>query len=490
MGDPVEVDLARIEPLAKAQADCPLVVDLDGTLLKSDLLVESFASLLRLRSLEALKAPGWLLSGKARLKQRLANSADLDVTKLPYREELLNYLREEAKAGRQLVLATAADEKLALEVAEHLGLFDIVIASDGSNNLDGSRKLDALRKCLGDGEFDYIGNARCDLEIWRHARKALVVAPERGVEPAVRKAHRQVEVLIPPAPRLFALLKAIRCHQWLKNALIFVPLLTAQQLLNPAAVVASLLAFWAFSLSASAVYLLNDLLDLANDRAHPRKRNRPFAAGDLPLVHGIALIPLLLLAGIGLAAMVSPQFLAVLGLYLVLTTSYSFKLKEIALVDVTLLAGLYTLRVIGGAAAIAVVPSFWLLAFSMFLFFGLALVKRFAELLVVREQARSRSRGRDYRVADMHSVHSMGSASSYLAVLVMALYINNPDVVSHYAHPQLLWLICPLMLYWVSRMWLKAGRGEMHDDPLVFAFRDRTTRLLGIAMVAIAIGAA
>jgi 4-hydroxybenzoate polyprenyltransferase/phosphoserine phosphatase len=489
MGDPVEIGLARAEPVAEATVDCPLVVDLDGTLLKSDLLVESFTSLLREQPLAALRAPGWLLGGKAHLKQRLADSAGLDVSKLPYRKELLAYLRKEAKAGRQLVLATAAAEKLALEVAQHLGLFDIVVASDGTNNLDGIRKLAALRKCLGDAEFDYIGNASCDLAIWRHARKALVVAPERGVEPALRSKHPQVELLVPAGPRLYPLLKAVRCHQWLKNLLIFAPLVTAQQLLNPSALLASLLAFWAFSLCASAVYLLNDLLDLASDRGHPRKRRRPFAAGDLPLAHGFALIPLLLLAGVGMAALVSPQFLAVLGVYLALTTTYSFKLKEIALVDVILLAGLYTLRVVGGAAAIAVMPSFWLLAFSMFLFLGLALVKRCAELLVVREQARTSSRGRDYRVTDMHYLQSMGSASSYLAVLVIALYINSPDVVSQYTHPQMLWLICPLLLYWVSRMWLKAGRGEMHDDPLVFAVRDRTTRAVGMAMLAIAIGA-
>ena len=465
---------ARPAPAPTAEA-APLCVDLDGTLLRSDLLYESLLALLRTRPWLALALPFWLLRGKAYLKRRLAEASGLDVADLPYDERVLALLR--ATPARPRVLCTASDLRLAEAVARHTGLFEEVLASDGARNLAGARKAQVLVERFAERGFDYAGNGTVDLHVWKRARRAWVVnAPVALARSAAGHCEVEHHLHAPAAPRGW--LRALRLHQWLKNLLVFLPLLASHRFLEAGAVLAALGAFLAFGLCASGVYLLNDLLDLPSDRRHPRKRSRPFAAGELPLLHGLLAAPLLTVAAFALAFAVSPWFAAALGAYFAATLAYSFWLKRVVMVDVVLLAGLYTVRIIAGAAAIGVALSFWLLAFSMFLFLSLAMLKRYTELQAMLGEGRSGASGRGYAVEDLPLLQSLGASAGYCAVLVLALYINSPESLALYARPQVLWLICPLLLYWMSRVWVVAHRGGMHDDPVVFAARDRVSQVV------------
>jgi 4-hydroxybenzoate polyprenyltransferase/phosphoserine phosphatase len=464
---------------------CPLCVDLDGTLVRSDLLVEALFGLMGQDFFAALRAPFWLLSGKAHLKAEVSRRVDLDVTTLPYNDRLLGYLRDERARDRHLVLATASPAKYARAVAEHLGLFDDVVATEGTKNLAGAHKAEALVERFGEHGFDYVGNARPDLAVWSRARRAVLVNPECGIEAAARQIIPVETVLDTGRPSLRDYFRTLRPHQWAKNLLVFLPLLAAHRLGDPVLLTQAIVAFVAFCLCASSVYILNDLIDLPADRAHACKRTRPFAAGLIPPAHGVMLLPALLLAAFGLALLLPWLFVAILGLYYLSTLTYSVWLKRVVLVDVILLAGLYTLRVLAGAAAIAVVPSFWLLAFSMFLFLSLALAKRYAELKALLTQGKDKPLRRGYAASDLEALISLGSASGYMAVLVLALYINSSEVQVLYRYPQAIWLLCPLLLYWISRVWLGAHRGKLHEDPVVFALWDHVSRWLMVIAAAI-----
>ena len=467
----------------------PLFVDLDGTLIKSDLLIESFFALAMKDPRCLFLVPFWLLRGKAHLKERIAERVDLVPGLLPFNSAFMEFLRGEAGKGRVMILATASDQKLARKVADHVGIFHGVLASDGRSNMAGERKLKAILGASGEGRFDYAGNATVDLKIWPHAREAILVGPDSGVEDAARRVAQVGQVFDQRKRGALLYLKAMRVHQWLKNLLVFVPLLMAHAWDSSTAIVQSVQAFLAFGLCASSVYLLNDLLDLPSDRAHPRKRRRPFAAGDIPLLHGLWLMPGLLIAGLAVAASLPAMFIVSLVAYLAITLAYSLHLKSYVLIDVMVLAGLYTLRVIGGAFAIETVPTFWLLAFSMCIFLSLALVKRCSELISLSGIDRPKAAGRDYNANDLAYLASMGTASGYLSVLVLALFINSPEVAPKYAHLEVLWLLCPLVLYWVSRLWVKTGRGEMEDDPIIFTLKDRGSRFVIVASIVVVVAA-
>lgn len=456
----------------------PLCVDLDGTLVRTDLLIESVFALLKQNILFLILLPLWLLKGKHHLKQQIADRVELDVGLLPYHEPFVDYLKQQRAAGRRLILATASNLKFAKAVADHLGLFDDVLASDEQTNLSGRQKLERLRSRFGDGNFDYAGNARADVPIWAHAGEVILVNPERGVRAAVERGGRTALIFDGGTGKFTLYLKAMRLEHWLKNILVFVPLALAHQFHDPESLVRAGLAFLAFGLCASSVYLLNDLLDLPADREHPTKRHRPFAAGRISILYGTALIPGLLAASIAVAFLLPLEFVWVLGFYYVMTLAYSLRLKRAALVDVLVLAGLYTLRIIAGAAAVSVVLSFWLLAFSLFLFLSLALVKRYTELLALPEQGRDRAAGRGYYTVDLETLAHFGSSSAFMAVLVLAFYINSDAVKALYTRPEVLWLLCPLLIYLVSRIWLLARRNDLHQDPMVFAIRDRRSQWL------------
>jgi 4-hydroxybenzoate polyprenyltransferase len=458
----------------------PLVVDLDGTLIRSDVLIECGFAFVKSAPHRFYEPLLWLMQGgKPNLKARLADATNLDVTALPYDADVLEWLKDERTAGRTLVLATASHERYANAISDHLGLFDQTFATHNDVNLSAHQKRDKLVAEFGEKGFDYAGNSHDDVPVWAVAERAYVVNPSVGVERAARK-QGNVERVIDARPAWArTLAKSLRLHQWLKNLLIFLPLLAAHQASDLSLVMATLLAFLSFGLCASSVYLLNDLLDLDDDRHHPAKRKRPLASGALPLLWGAGLFPVLLVVGLAVGwIFLPPEFVAVLLGYYALTLAYSMYLKRRVMLDVVVLALLYTTRIVAGSAAIDARLTFWLLAFSMFIFLSLALVKRYAELYSLKARGLVKTRGRGYVASDLSLISSLGAASGYLSVLVLALYIQDKNTTSLYRHPQLIWLACPLLLYWVSRTWLVAHRGQMHDDPIIFAAKDRGSWLI------------
>jgi 4-hydroxybenzoate polyprenyltransferase len=466
----------------------PLVVDLDGTLIRTDMLVETASQFLIQHPFQCFKPLLWLMRGKTVLKTELAQRVQMDVSALPYNTDVLDWVRAEKRNGRRLVLATASHRMLAQQVAQHLNLFDEVLATEGDTNLKSAAKAQALVDRFGEAGFDYVGNDWPDLEVWAKAHTAHVVDAPAGLLDRARAQGAVGQVFASELPAAWmAMLKAMRLHQWMKNLLVFVPLMAAHQYADAPRDVLAVLAFVIFSLTASSVYLLNDLVDVLDDRHHARKRHRPFACGALSLITGWALWPLLLVVAVVLSVWLMPWLFSFsLGIYFVLTVAYSLHLKQLAVVDVLTLAALYTLRIIAGAAAIDVAVSFWLLLFSMFIFLSLALIKRYSELKVARDAGKTGAlRGRGYEPDDLELVSSLGGSAGFIAVLVLALYIQDGQAAHLYAAPQLIWLACPVMLFWISRAWLIAHRGRMHDDPIVFALKDKVSWGVGVFMVAV-----
>lgn len=463
----------------------PLVVDLDGTLIHTDMLHESALKILRDNPLDTLRIPYWLAHGKAVLKRHLADRTDFDPSSLPYNHELLNWLNEQRNEGRKLILCTASDHSIATKISDHLGIFDGVIASEGSINLAGKNKAGALELRYGKGGFDYAGNSVSDLAVWECARQAIVVNASKGLMKQAR-AHCKVErIFHSPIIGFSSWGRVLRVHQWMKNLLLFIPLFAAHQITNLNTWQALIFAFASFSICASSVYIANDLLDLESDRHHPRKCNRPFASGLVPVWMGVLLAPILFIVSLALGQHVGGRFLTWMIFYFILTCGYSWGIKRLIMVDCITLAMLYTIRIVAGAAAASMGLSFWLLAFSVFLFLSLAFVKRYAELEVQILQGKQKAHGRGYRTSDATLLQTMGISSGFAAVLVLALYLNSDKVVMLYRIPELIWGTVPVMLFWVSWMWIKAHRGEMHDDPLVFAIKDKASLAAGVMFAAI-----
>ena len=463
----------------------PLCVDLDGTLVKTDTFAQALLLLIRTRPAALFSIPRWASGGLAAFKRRIAQEIELDPAVLPYHLGLLAFLKSEHAKGSELILVTASDALPARAVAEHLGLFSDVMASDGVINLKAVRKRDALIARFGAKGFDYAGNSTDDLPVWEAAAGIIAVNPCAPVYRALKNSSARIFEDRPA--RLKTWLKALRVHQWAKNVLIFLPMLLAHELTTPSLYVKAALAFFAFSFAASAIYVFNDLFDLHADQHHPRKKNRPFAAGNLSLMAAAVAAPLLVLAALGTAQLLPAAFTGILLTYLAVTTLYSWRLKQLALIDVMTLAGLYAIRIFAGTEAYGVETSTWLIALSIFLFFSLAMVKRYAEL---REASQGhadavRIRRRGYCAADLPLLAGFGAGSGCVSVLVLALYINSAKVVQFYRNPALLWLLCPLLLYWIARVWLLASRGELSDDPLDFAARDPQTWLIGALSAAV-----
>jgi len=466
-------------PDAARTTSVPLAVDLDGTLIRTDMMWESLVRLLRKNPFAALAALGHLVRGRAYFKQQLAARVRVEPDSVPYHEPFLRWLQTQRHAGRTLVLATASDVNLARPIAAHVGLFADVLASDGNINLRNAAKRDALTQRFGERGYDYAGNSRDDLGVWLGAREAVVVNAPESLARRAAQITRLGETFCDHSSRLRAVGRAVRPHQWIKNLILFVPVLTAHQLTDQIILLQSALAFAVFCLAASSVYLWNDLLDLVADRHHATKRWRPFAAGDLPLPYGLLGAPLLLVAALGLSLVLSPQFALVTALYVFVSTSYSWRLKRIAWLDVLFLAGLYTLRLVAGHVATGIAWSNWLLAFAMFIFLSLALMKRLQEIQSVREQAGHEVKGRGYTAQHHAVVVTFGIASGVAAVVVLGLYVNSAQVVTLYRHPTLLLLVCPLLLVWIARVWRLTYRGRMHDDPTAFAFKDWASYVIG-----------
>jgi 4-hydroxybenzoate polyprenyltransferase len=473
----------------------PLVVDLDGSLVRTDTLIECLVAALP-HPVKLARALPALRRGKAALKAAVAAAGPLDPTLLPYNQELLAFLREEQKRGRPLILATAADRRVAVAVAQHLDLFDAVLASDGIVNLGGAAKLGAIKEALDGREFSYVGNETRDLAVWREAASAITVGVSPRLERAAARAAPIERSFRRGASRAIALLRAMRPHQWVKNLLVFVPIVTARALGDIGGWIEALLMFAAFSATASGIYLVNDLCDLAADRRHPEKRARPFASGAASLRAGLVAAPLLILAGFAVGA--SAGMLPIVAVYAGLSIAYSFYFKSQPLVDVFLLAGLYMIRLIGGGLATGYIVSLWLLAFSMFLFLSLAIIKRVAELRAMAKRERHeiaelrtaaqrdtrRVAGRGYQSGDVNILELMGVAASFVATLVLTLYVQSEVVTLGDHRPTLAWGIVPMILFWQCRMWLVTARGQMHCDPIVFAARDWISWLVTAASFA------
>lgn len=475
-------------------SNTPLVIDLDGTLVLTDTLHESAIKAIRHNPSLVFSMLLWLGRGKAFFKQKLTQRTQLDPVCLPYNTGLLNWLSEEKAKGRRLILSTAADSELASSIAGHLQLFDEVHASDGVDNNAGDTKARQLIDRFGQGGFDYAGNSRADIKVWKHCRTAIVT----NASPAVQKLALALpdisidSTFASPTGSWKDLLRMFRFHQWLKNSLLFIPFLASHQIFSIENWLTMLLAFLAFGTCASSVYIVNDLLDLDSDRLHPRKKRRPFASGSVPVANGALVAPLLLLASFLLAWQVNSAFLLCLAVYLVLTTLYSFLLKRIVLLDCLILSLLYTIRIIAGTMALGMALSFWLLAFSIFLFQSLAFVKRYAEFLVQKPGGDEKVHGRGYHTSDAPVIAMFGIGTGLMSTLVLALYLNSESVVLLYETPQLMWGCIPVMLFWISWIWLQTYRDNMHDDPVIFAVKDKTSLLCGaifaLFMVASATG--
>lgn len=459
-----------------------LVVDLDHTLLKSDMLFESFWSAFGQDWRIPFRSVAALLQGRAALKRALAEAAHVDVTTLPYDAGVIAYIEAWREAGGRTALVTACDDTIAQEIGAHLKLFDEVHGSNGTDNLKGERKAHFLIETYGEKQFSYMGDATADLAVWRHAKQAITVNASGTLRARAAKLVGQVEHLDTSGPAPGAYLKAVRPHQWMKNVLVFVPMLAAHQT-DGATILFSVLAFIAFSLMASSAYVLNDLLDLNADRAHPRKHLRPFAAGSVPIRSGTWMTLGLLTAGVMVSLVSGPAFLGVMVGYYILTIAYSLNLKRRVIVDICVLAGLYTMRIIAGGVAAGLFPTAWLLAFSIFFFLSLAAVKRQAELVDNARLGKLKVTGRGYHVDDLPIISMISISAGYAAVMVMAFYVNSPAVMALYATPEALWGVCVILLYWITRTVFIAHRGEMHDDPVIYASRDRISQICFVLVV-------
>jgi len=476
-----------------------LCVDLDGTLVKSDTLLDTVLVVARQKPLELLHVPGWIAQGRAAFKRQLTKRVALDVEFLPYNRPLLEYLRKQAGEGREIYLATAADRELAERIAAHLGIFAGVLASDGALNLAGGNKLAAFRAKFGEN-FCYVGNARPDVELLAACVAPMVANPDGALQAGMKRQGTVAAMTFEDrVPALRSWMKAIRLHQWAKNTLIFVPLLLAHQW-HLRTFGSAFTAFFSFGMCASATYIVNDLLDLEADRRHPSKRRRPFAAGDLSAIAGVGMVCLLMVGAVVLALALPVIFNALpgssvlghgyaflewLGFYTVVTLTYSLYLKRKLLLDVFVLSGLYTVRIMAGSAATGIPMSPWLAGFGVFFFLSLAFVKRFSELEGLRARGGAVSNGRGYFVSDLEQLRALGTGAMYAAVVVLSIYINNPETNFLYAHPVRLWLVVPVLLLWLSQVWMLASRGEMNDDPVVFAITDKRSLLLGVLMAAV-----
>lgn len=471
---------ARLVP-ARQDQPLPLVVDLDGALLRVNPLHEGLLVLLMRRPWQLLRALRILICrGGSRMEAMGASFGMVDIENLPLRQELLAWLREQAAAGRELHLVSAADPVTVGRLAASLRLFDSCVASGGSHRLRGSAKADYLTRRFSDG-FSYVGGRAQEPAVWESASAAVLAGAPPAARRRIQRLNKPIEAEFPaPGVRAAPWLKQLRLHQWSKNLLVFLPLLLGHRFTDVQGWVSALLAFAGMSLVASATYVVNDLSDLADDRRHISKRNRPLAAGTIAAPAAAAVALLMLAAGFGLAFATGPEAGLTLACYLALTLAYSFRLKRVALLDTAVIGSLFTLRIVLGAVAARTPLSPWLLAFSAMLFFSLAMAKRHAEITkAARSAATAKIAGRGYEAGDVLLTLVYGISSGVASLVISMLYITNGVATVLYGNPSWLWAV-PLLLYlWQMRVWLYAHRGTLDDDPIVFALKDRASLLLG-----------
>ena len=471
--------------VSDAAARPPLVLDLDNALLRTDLLHETAVAYLKGNPLRLFQLALWLLRGKAVLKRALSERVVLDVEGLPVNEALVAFGQAEAAAGRLVGVASASDALLAHRVARRFGFTDFVIASDGVSNFKGDAKRQQLQQRFPNG-FSYAADAAVDLAVWRHAQTIVLAGASPGTARAAARLGKPIEASFEnPGLGLRGWRKALRVHQWAKNALVFVPLILSGMASEPQAMLSALIAFAAMSVLASGTYLINDLFDLGDDRRHWSKRERPLASGRMRITQGVAASAVLIAAGLAAGAVLGTTSLLLLAFYMAATLAYSLYLKRQPIVDAFTLAVLFTTRLGLGIAAVGAAPSAWLLVFSMFLFASLSFAKRQTEIQRSIANGRSDVGGRGYRTGDSGLVLAMGIATGMTAVTIMVLYIiNDAFSAQFYKEPVFLWAFPAVLFMWISRIWLLCHREELHDDPVAFAVRDRVSIVLGGIMAA------
>ena len=469
------------------EVEVPLVVDVDGSLISGDLLIEGAARLLTASPLNLFALPLWSVAaiarGRAAIKRKIAQAAPLPPETLALNPVVTREIAAAKTAGREVWLASAADELVVAPLVETVGAAGY-FASDGLTNLVGQKKAAVLVERFGKGGFDYMGNERRDLAVWQQARHAIGVNLSASLERQLRSLDAGARFLGGLGGRPLDYLRALRPHQWIKNVLVFAPLIAAQET-RPESYLVTTSLFIALSACASGTYLLNDLLDLPYDRQHETKRHRPMAAGRVPLLPAIGIGMALAAGGLAMAFWLSATTGLYVLLYLIGTVVYSLALKRKTFIDVVVLAMLYTVRVIAGGEAVSITLSPWFLGFSILVFLFLAIVKRQGELYALRESSEERASGRAYSVEDVTAMSALSAASSIASVVILMLYIQSPEVSGSHTRPELLWLICLLLVYWMGRMTLLVNRGVVDEDPIVFAMRDRTSWLTGVGVMAV-----
>lgn len=470
----------------------PLFVDLDGTLVSTDTLWESCLLFIKRYPLHVWRLIIWSFYGKAYFKEQVAKKVIPNAETLPYQDEVVRYVSNAKDSGRDVYLITAANRRVADCISKHIKFFTVAIGSNSKLNLKGENKLAAMRNIIGMNQFDYIGDSRADVAIWREAHTAIISNGKHKLANLLNKDKDKIVILFGDRTSLFKKwIKALRLHQWSKNGLLFIALFMSHRIIELNLFKLEVIAFFSFSLSASAVYILNDLFDLEADRKHPSKKNRPFASGDLPVISGIIAIPGLLIVSFLLATSLLPNiFPFVLIIYLITTTSYSLYFKEKLFLDVIILGTLYTLRVLAGGLAVGVEVSSWLLGFSWFFFLSLAFMKRYTDLLLIKNNNQEELFGRGYSVIDLDIVQKLGISSGFISLLILALYINGDQVMVLYKQPEVIWLTIPILLYWLMRMWFVAHKGKMTDDPIAFALKDKSSYITFFLITIILIVAA
>ena len=462
----------------------PLVIDLDGTFIKTDSLDETFFDALRHDPLSIWKVPIQLAFGRARLKEFLADKSRLEVDTWPVRGDLLEYVKQQFELGRKIVLATAADKRIAEAIASHYPFISEVIASDGAVNLKGDVKAKRLRERFPEG-FIYAGDSSSDIAVWGEAKGCILVGASGRVTKQVQRFNEPLAVFSSRRRIVSVLHRGLRLHQWAKNALVFVPLVLGGKALDAGVWITAMAGFVAIGLAASATYIVNDLWDLSSDRRHWSKRFRPLASGDLSIREGVFLAACGLAGGFAVAASMGYRAVIMLALYVAVTLSYSFALKRVPILDVFILAALFTLRFGFGIVLADVRISPWLLVLSMFVFTSLCMAKRHTEVLRLAERGIELMPGRGYRVADTPLILGLGLASMLGAVLIMVLYlIEDAFPRGFYSNPAFLWAVPAILFLFLGRVWLTSQRGELRDDPVAFALQDKLSLLLAAAMIA------
>lgn len=463
-------------------ATVPLIVDLDGTLIKTDVLHEMLVQIVCKKPWLLPVLPFWLLGGKHHFKNKMAELVSINPELLPCNPDFHRFLLDERSKGRSLYLATATTHSQATIIAEYFDMFDDIFATKESN-LIGDQKARILCEHFGEKGFDYAGNSVADLPVWECARKQILVNPTRKTYREVGQRFDNFSVYDLKHHHFDSYFKALRPHQWTKNLLIFIPLLMSHRLADSTALIATILAFLSFCMVASGIYLLNDLFDLGYDRRHPYKQHRPLASGHMPVIHGLILAPILVGGGLAVGLYLSTDYALLILAYLLATTLYSAWLKSVAVADVLILASFYTLRLFAGSVVADILISSWLLIFSLFLFVSLASMKRYGEIMSLGLDHEELIAGRSYGNRDLPFLQSFGVGCGLIAVLVFVFYVSSPDVDVLYPSADYLWFGTPVLLYWIMHMWREVYYDRMHEDPIIFVLSDRASLVSLLLMI-------